>query len=158
MKTEIEQRRRPVKAGIVSGYFNPLHEGHLEYFKAAAELVDHLCVIVNNDRQVKIKGGAEFLNENTRFLIVDSLRVVDYTFLSVDKDGSVAKSIKKVQCNLTPPKKFVGRHTNWYFFNSGDRTTGGVTAEEVMCKKLGIIPVSLHLPKINSSSQIKSNG
>ena len=35
MKTEIEKRRRPTKVGIVSGYFNPLHEGHLEYFKEA---------------------------------------------------------------------------------------------------------------------------
>ena len=157
MKTEIEKRRRPTKVGIVSGYFNPLHEGHLEYFKEASLMVDHLCVIVNNDLQVEKKDARSFLNEKTRFLVVDALRIVDYTFLSIDKDASVAKSIKKVKYDLTPPKKFTTSFPKWYFFNSGDKSGGEVTAEEEICRKLKIIPITLHLPKINSSSNIKEN-
>lgn len=155
MRTEVEQRRRPVKVGIVSGYFNPLHEGHLEYFKEASLMVDHLCVIVNNDSQVEKKDARSFLNETTRFLVVDALQVVDYTVLSIDKDSSVAKTIKRIHRDLTPLKKFYTKSLNWYFFNSGDRSGSEVTAEEKICAKLGIIPVTLHLPKINSSSQIK---
>ena len=40
---------------IVSGYFNPLHKGHIEYFKNAKSLGDKLIVIVNNDNQRKLK-------------------------------------------------------------------------------------------------------
>ena len=45
------------KAIIVSGYFNPIHSGHLDYFQEAKKLGDFLVVIVNNDDQVKVKIG-----------------------------------------------------------------------------------------------------
>ena len=39
------------KAIIVSGYFNPLHKGHIEYFHNAKQYAEYLIVIVNNDYQ-----------------------------------------------------------------------------------------------------------
>jgi len=48
------------KAIIVSGYFNPIHKGHLEYFNNAKALADKLFVIVNNDHQRALKGSKEF--------------------------------------------------------------------------------------------------
>ena len=48
------------KAKIVSGYFNPIHKGHIEYFNKAKELADQLFVIVNNDYQRELKGSKEF--------------------------------------------------------------------------------------------------
>ena len=39
---------------VISGYFNPIHTGHLDYIKAASKLGDRLVVIVNNDEQVKL--------------------------------------------------------------------------------------------------------
>ena len=57
------------KAIIVSGYFNPLHKGHIEYFHNAKERVDKLIVIVNNDFQRKLKNSSEFMLEDERLLI-----------------------------------------------------------------------------------------
>ena len=51
---------------IVSGYFNPLHIGHIEYFANAKKLADKLFVIVNNDIQRKLKGSKEFMLEDER--------------------------------------------------------------------------------------------
>ena len=74
------------KAIIVSGYFNPLHKGHIEYFNIAKSLGDKLIVIVNNDHQRKIKGSKEFMLEDERLLIVDSWNVTDYVvFVFVDR-------------------------------------------------------------------------
>jgi D-beta-D-heptose 7-phosphate kinase/D-beta-D-heptose 1-phosphate adenosyltransferase len=52
------------KAVIVSGYFNPIHKGHLEYFNNAKALAHKLFVIVNNDFQRELKGSKEFQDEN----------------------------------------------------------------------------------------------
>ena len=53
------------KGIIVSGYFNPIHKGHLEYFNNAKELADELFVIVNSDHQRKLKGSKEFQHAET---------------------------------------------------------------------------------------------
>ena len=65
------------KAIIVSGYFNPLHKGHLELFQKAKALGDILIVIVNSDHQRKLKGSSEFMDEEERATIVDNIKV-DY--------------------------------------------------------------------------------
>ena len=43
------------KIVCVSGYFDPLHIGHLEYFKKAKKIGTKLMVIVNNDKQGILK-------------------------------------------------------------------------------------------------------
>ena len=61
------------KAIIVSGYFNPIHKGHLEYFNNAKALADVLFVIVNSDFQRDLKGSKAFQTEDERVFIVLSL-------------------------------------------------------------------------------------
>lgn len=77
---------RPAKASIVSGYFNPLHHGHLDLFEAAAERSGYLIVIVNNDRQQTLKKGRIIQVEDVRARIVRALRVVDDVYVAVE-DG-----------------------------------------------------------------------
>jgi cytidyltransferase-like protein len=72
------------KAIIVSGYFNPIHKGHIEYFQNAKTNGDKLFVIVNSDFQRALKRSKEFQDENGRIFIVESLRLVDKRFLSID--------------------------------------------------------------------------
>ena len=65
------------KAIIVSGYFNPIHKGHLEYINNAKLVADELIVIVNNDQQRALKNSKEFQLEDERMLIVSNLKAVN---------------------------------------------------------------------------------
>lgn len=126
-----------MKVVAVSGYFDPLHVGHLEYFELAAQLGDKLVVIVNNDEQANLKKGRPFMKENDRVAIIKALRCVDEAFLSIDKERSVCESIKAVHPDI--------------FANGGDRTTGEVPETKV-CRELGIEIVDNLGEKIRSSS------
>ena len=70
---------------VISGYFNPIHTGHLDYIKAASKLGDKLIVIVNNADQVKIKGSVEFMDEFDRMRIASAIKGVGKVVLSIDK-------------------------------------------------------------------------
>lgn len=69
------------KAIIVSGYFNPIHKGHIEYFNLAKSAGDHLIVIVNNDHQRSLKGSKVFQHQDERLYIVSNIKSVDQVFL-----------------------------------------------------------------------------
>tara|TARA_B100001741_G_C16314717_1_gene487570 strand:+ start:47 stop:463 length:417 start_codon:yes stop_codon:yes gene_type:complete len=132
------------KAIIVSGYFNPLHKGHIDYFKLAKENADFLIVILNNDRQRALKGAKEFMLEDERAIILRELRVIDEVFLSVDADKTVCKSIEKVHSIFS--KKF-----KLFFGNGGDQNNK--TSPEVpVCNRLGIELIDGLGSKIQSSS------
>ena len=84
------------RAAIVSGYFNPLHIGHLDMMEAARGLADALVVIVNNDAQQVLKKGKVITSETDRLRIVEALRVADAALVAVDDDGSVAASLEVI--------------------------------------------------------------
>ena len=84
------------KAIIVSGYFNPLHKGHIEYFKLAKSRGDLLFVIVNNDIQREKKGSKEFMLQDERIVIISSLKIVDEVILSIDNKSDVSKTIRYI--------------------------------------------------------------
>ena len=128
-----------MKTIAISGYFDPLHVGHLEYIELAADLGDHLTVIVNNDYQCELKKGKSFMSEKDRVRIIQALSVVDTTFLSIDNDLSVCKSLAFVQPHV--------------FANGGDRTLGEIPETRVM-KEYGIEMVDGLGSKIRSSSEL----
>ena len=82
------------KAIIVSGYFNPIHKGHLDYFNSAKSMADQLFVIINNDHQRELKGIKEFQDENERMIMVSNIKAVDKAILSIDTDRTVCATIK----------------------------------------------------------------
>ena len=59
---------------IISGYFNPIHSGHLDYIESAKEKGDYLIVIVNNDKQVDMKGSVQFMCQEERLRLVSSIK------------------------------------------------------------------------------------
>tara|TARA_B100000989_G_scaffold214088_1_gene162748 strand:+ start:6027 stop:6446 length:420 start_codon:yes stop_codon:yes gene_type:complete len=132
------------KAIIVSGYFNPLHKGHIEYFHNAKKFGDKLFVIVNNDIQRKLKGSKEFMMQEERVSIINELKIVDSVFLSVDNDRTVVKSIRVIY-NLN------NTLYDLYFANGGDQINSNIPESEV-CKKLGIKLIDGLGEKIQSSS------
>jgi len=132
------------KAVIVSGYFNPLHKGHIEYFKLAKRKGEALFVIVNNDFQRSLKGSKEFMLEDERILIVNELEIVDKTILSVDKDRTVCKTIEKIFIEFS-------QEYNLCFANGGDQNNNS-SPEVPVCKSLGIKLLDGLGDKIQSSS------
>ena len=132
------------KAIIVSGYFNPLHKGHIEYFNRAKEEGEFLCVIVNNDEQRLLKGSREFQDEAERLLIISSLRVVDKAILSVDKDRTVRKSLKALADSL-------GDTYSLAFANGGDQDNTSIPEAEC-CEALNISLIDGMGAKVQSSS------
>ncbi len=107
----------------VSGYFNPVHVGHLKMFEEAKSLGDFLVVIINSDLQVGLKGTVPFMSENDRADIVKALKYVDEVFISIDKDRSVCESLKSINPDI--------------FANGGDRNTDNVP-EVAVCKECNI--------------------
>ena len=133
--------------GIVSGYFNPLHIGHIEYMESAKSRCDFLVAIVNNDYQVGLKKSKRFMDENHRCQIVYALKAVDMVQLSVDVTLPVCDSIELIR------NRFPREHM--YFFNSGDRIHKNVdSAEIILCERLKIKYVEINLPKRYSSSEL----
>ena len=84
------------KAIIVSGYFNPIHKGHLKYFNNAKAMAYQLFVIVNKDHQRELKGSKEFQDEKERMIIVSNIKAVDKAILSIDSDRTVRANIKMI--------------------------------------------------------------
>ena len=123
----------------VSGYFDPIHVGHLEYLKMAKALGDFLVVIVNNNQQCILKKGKFFMDEKDRLEIVKAIKYVDEVFLSVDDDRTVCKSLELIRPNI--------------FANGGDRSTDEVP-ESSVCKKYKIEMVDGLGEKIRSSSSL----
>ena len=132
------------KAIIVSGYFNPLHKGHIEYINSAKSLSDALFVIVNNDEQRALKGSKEFQEETERLLIVSNLKAVDHALLSIDSDRTVCDTIAKIA-------KTYGETYALAFANGGDQNNRSIP-EAPICEKLGIALIDGLGDKIQSSS------
>lgn len=126
----------------VSGYFNPLHVGHLEMIEKAKKLGDKLVVILNNDIQVKLKGSVPFMNLKDRVKIMSALADVDEVFVSIDKDKTVCRSLEKLKPDI--------------FANGGDRKSLGDVPEYEICQKHDIEMVDGLGKKIRASSKLIS--
>jgi cytidyltransferase-like protein len=144
------------KVVITSGFFNPLHIGHINLIREAKNLGDFLVVIVNNDKQVEIKGKTPFIPEQERIEIIRALKYVNEVFLSIDKDISVAKSLTAVA------KKYP--EAELFFAKGGDRSFSNIPeSEKKSCEEFKIKVInSVGGGKVQSSSWLltkaKANG
>ena len=109
----------------VSGYFDPIHVGHIEYFRFSKKIGSKLLVIVNNDEQALLKKGKYFMPLEERIKIIKELRGVDYVVPSIDVDRNVCNTIEV----LNPRPK--------YFCNGGDQNNNTIPERDV-CERLGI--------------------
>ena len=132
------------KAIIVSGYFNPIHKGHLEYFNNAKALADELFVIVNSDLQRNLKGSKEFQKEDERLFIVQNIKAVDKAIISVDTDRTVCASIRTIS-------ETYGKEYDLGFANGGDQDNNSIP-EAPICNQLKIELIDGLGDKIQSSS------
>ena len=137
------------KAVIVSGYFNPIHKGHIEYFNLAKSRADELFVIVNNDAQRALKGSKEFQDEAERLIIVSNIKAVDKAVLSVDDDRTVCKTIEKIVTEYQDTYEFS-------FANGGDQNNQSIP-EVPVCERLNVTLIDGLGDKIQSSSILLKN-
>lgn len=114
---------------IVSGYFSPLHVGHLDMIEGAAALGDHVIVIVNNNAQQVGKKGKVIIDEQDRLRVVNALQLVDEALVAVDDDRTVCASLVHI-AKKYPDRKLI-------FANGGDREPDFVP-EKPVCEEHNI--------------------
>lgn len=127
------------KCVCVSGYFDPIHVGHLEYLRKAKELGNYLVVIVNNDEQAALKKGKSFMPCDERIEILRNIRCVDKVIKSIDNDRTVCKTL----ATMYPAPDI--------FCNGGDQTNETIPETDV-CEMRGIELIDGLGDKIQSSS------
>ena len=130
---------------IVSGYFNPLHSGHIEYLTKSKGLGDFLFVIVNNDHQREMKGSKPFMLEDERKTIIQSLKCVDAAMVAVDTERTVNESIKFIM-------NWRGVEFGIFIFANGGDQNRSTIGETKLCEELGIELADGLGDKIQSSS------
>ncbi len=119
-----------MKVIIESGFFNPLHGGHLDMIEAGAKLGDKLVVIVNNDVQQLLKKGKIILDEQNRLRLIGALRDVDEVILSIDQDPTQVKTLEKFALDHQADELV--------FANGGDRDSEKAIPEVEVCRKYDI--------------------
>jgi cytidyltransferase-like protein len=146
-RLEDEYNRNSKRIVINSGYFDPLHVGHLECMELSKKLYDNvkLIVILNNDYQCKLKKGKAFMPQEEKKRILETLKYVDEVFVSIDKDKSVWKSIKAIA------EKYKGNEI--IFAKGGDRFSYEIP-EAKICREFNIKIVDQLGKKIQSSSKL----
>ena len=133
--------------GICSGYFAPLHDGHIDYLRAAKRNCDELWVIVNNDIQLKAKKGYIPMTQGARLKVMRAIYDVDSVYISEDNDNTVTNTLRKIVDYVEDEYDF----DLILFFNDGDATNPPEHVD-------GVINVFLGNEKVNSSTEILSHG
>ena len=134
---------------IVSGYFGPIHVGHLDMIESAEAVGDEVFVIVNNNAQQILKKGKVVIDQTDRLRIVQALRAVDHAMVAVDQDGTVCASLDAIAQQF-PNHRLV-------FGNGGDdRKNNDEVPESAVCAHYGIEMVfgMGGLNKADSSSRL----
>jgi D-beta-D-heptose 7-phosphate kinase/D-beta-D-heptose 1-phosphate adenosyltransferase len=117
-----------MKIVIVTGGFDPLHSGHIAYFKAARTLGDMLIVGLNSDEWLTRKKGRPFMPWNERLCVINNLTMVDEVYTFDDSDGSAKELIKQVRAHY-PDARLI-------FANGGDRTAKNIPEMDVVDSNL----------------------
>lgn len=129
MNQQTDQKKKQIVVAV-SGGFDPLHPGHIRYFKAAKALGDKLVVIINNDNWLMLKKGYVFMNEQQRKEIIESIRWVDEVAISEHQPGTQDISITHMLLKIHPD----------IFAKGGDRNPDEVPipgSEPEACEKMG---------------------
>jgi len=135
-----------MKIVLVTGGFDPVHSGHIAYFKAARALGDMLLVGLNSDEWLVRKKGRAFMPWNERLCIVNNLAMVDEVYTFNDDDGSAKHFIQQVRAHY-PNAELI-------FANGGDRTAKNIPEMDVEDPRIEFVFGVGGEDKKNSSSWI----
>ena len=121
------ENKKTIKWVVVSGGFDPVHVGHIKYFKEAKALGDKLIIILNKDRFLKKKKGYVFMRYPERKKVLEAIKYIDEVVPCLDKDQSVRATVKRLK----------DKNKIDIFAKGGDRTIKNIP-EKSICEKLGI--------------------
>ena len=130
---------------ITSGYFDPIHVGHLECLELAKQLGDKLIVILNSDKAAIRKKGYFFMPSEERAKILAAIKYVDIVWKSIDTDMSVKESIRDIHSHFKD---------NYLIFAKGGDVFKDNIIEKDLCEELGIKIIDRLGEKIQSSSEL----
>ncbi len=133
-----ENQKQPIIV-FTSGYFDPLHHGHIELFEKARQLGDKLIVAVNNDAQTMQKKGFVFMPAEEKAKIIKAIKWVDEVIISIDRDTSQCETLRLIKPNI--------------FAKGGDRYAYEIP-EAAVCRELGIKIIDGLGAKVQSSSEL----
>lgn len=134
------------KIVLVTGGFDPVHSGHIAYFKAAKALGDMLIVGLNSDDWLERKKGQAFMPWNERLCIINNLAMVDEVYTFNDDDGSAKHFIHQVRAHY-PTAELI-------FANGGDRTEKNIPEMDIDDNNIKFVFGVGGFNKANSSSWI----
>ena len=136
-----------MKIAVVSGGFDPIHSGHIDYISEAKENADYLIVALNSDHWLSKKKGRPFMEFSERKQILESIKYVDELIDFDDTDGSCINALEKIKATYLDASIF--------FCNGGDRSEENIPEKNVEVIKF-IFGVG-GTNKKNSSSWILKN-
>jgi cytidyltransferase-like protein len=134
------------KIVLVTGGFDPVHSGHIAYFKAARNLGDMLIVGLNSDEWLARKKGKSFMPWNERLCVINNLSMVDEVYTFDDDDGSARHFIQQARAHY-PDAELI-------FANGGDRTKDNIPEMDVVDSNTKFVFGIGGEQKKNSSSDI----
>ena len=134
------------KVVVITGGFDPIHRGHIEYINAAKELGNFLIVGVNSDEWLVRKKGRSFMPFEDRIAIVGALQGVDYAIPFNDRDGTAKDAIAWAR-KVYPNHSII-------FANGGDRTSDNIPEMDFADDNVEFAFGVGGTNKANSSSQL----
>ncbi len=135
----LQSLKNKKKIVATSGYFDPIHHGHVELFKLSKQLGDHLIVIINNDNQTMQKKGYCFMPAEDKAKIIAEFTCVDNIFISIDEDQSQCKTLEYLKPHI--------------YAKGGDRYIYEIP-ETPICRMHGIEIIDGVGAKVESSSDL----
>lgn len=135
----LSELKKQKKVIATSGYFDPIHHGHVELFKLSKQLGDHLIVIINNDNQTIQKKGYCFMPAEEKAKIISEFSCVDSIFISIDEDQTQCKTLEYLKPHI--------------FTKGGDRYIYEIP-ETPICRMHGIEIIDCVGAKVQSSSDL----
>ena len=112
-----------MKIAVVSGGFDPIHSGHIDYIFEAKENADYLIVALNSDHWLSKKKGKPFMEFSERKQILESIKYVDEVIDFDDTDGSCINALEKIKATYL--------NASIFFCNGGDRSEENILEKNV---------------------------
>ena len=112
-----------MKIAVVSGGFDPIHSGHIDYISEAKENADYLIVALNSDHWLSKKKGKPFMEFSERKQILESIKYVDEVIDFDDTDGSCINALEKIKATYL--------NASIFFCNGGDRSEDNIPEKNV---------------------------